>query len=212
LPIDDLLPSLRGVRNAVIEAAPGAGKTTRVPPVFLDDGQVIVLEPRRLAARMAAKRVASEMGESLGGVARSAGALAALAVAGIAAAVWWGGASDPVADAALPAPSVTVASGVQPSGVNLSASPRVTPSPDLENEGHAEGVSSGQGTNATPSATGVATAGTSSASSSVAATSNQPKTGRPKKPSKPKGTTPAKPATKPAVTKPKTGGPVDMGF
>jgi ATP-dependent helicase HrpB len=71
LPIDDLLPriveSLKSVSNAVIEAAPGAGKTTRVPPALLEFGEVLVLEPRRLAARMAAKQVASEMGESIGG-------------------------------------------------------------------------------------------------------------------------------------------------
>lgn len=70
LPIDSLLPqileSLRSVPNAVIEAAPGAGKTTRVPPALLEFGGVVVLEPRRLAARLAAKRVASEMGESVG--------------------------------------------------------------------------------------------------------------------------------------------------
>jgi ATP-dependent helicase HrpB len=72
LPIDDLLPSIRGsvvrVPNLVIEAPPGAGKTTRVPPVLLDlvRGQVLVLEPRRLAARLAARRVAQELGEKLG--------------------------------------------------------------------------------------------------------------------------------------------------
>jgi ATP-dependent helicase HrpB len=68
LPIDDLLPRIIAEQspNIVIEAAPGAGKTTRVPPALLDRGQVLVLEPRRLAARMAAKRVAQEMGENLG--------------------------------------------------------------------------------------------------------------------------------------------------
>lgn len=52
----------------VLEAPPGAGKTTRVPPALLDltDREVWVLEPRRLAARMAARRVAEEMGERLG--------------------------------------------------------------------------------------------------------------------------------------------------
>ncbi len=52
--------------NLVIEAAPGAGKTTRVPPALLTFGGVLVLEPRRLAARMAARRVASEMNEAVG--------------------------------------------------------------------------------------------------------------------------------------------------
>src|SRR5579875_1527105 len=72
LPIDDLLPrilqELRQGRHLVIEAPPGAGKTTRVPPALLElgRGEVLVLEPRRLAARMAARRVASEMGEPLG--------------------------------------------------------------------------------------------------------------------------------------------------
>jgi ATP-dependent helicase HrpB len=72
LPIDDLLPaiieSLRVSKNLVIEAPPGAGKTTRVPPALLSmvSDQVLVLEPRRLAARLAARRVAQERGERVG--------------------------------------------------------------------------------------------------------------------------------------------------
>ncbi len=68
LPIDDLLPQIVAETspNIVIEAAPGAGKTTRVPPALLQRGDVLVLEPRRLAARMAARRVAQEMGEKVG--------------------------------------------------------------------------------------------------------------------------------------------------
>jgi ATP-dependent helicase HrpB len=72
LPVDDLLPSIREAldrsSNLVIEAPPGAGKTTRVPPALLDlvRGQVLVLEPRRLAARLAARRVAHELGEKPG--------------------------------------------------------------------------------------------------------------------------------------------------
>src|ERR671916_1112528 len=75
LPIDPLLSeivaSLRRAPNLVVEAPPGAGKTTRVPPAMLDaglagGGEVWVLEPRRLAARMAARRVAEERGESVG--------------------------------------------------------------------------------------------------------------------------------------------------
>ena len=72
LPIDDLLPSIRQsldrVPNLVIEAPPGAGKTTRVPPALLDivRGEMLVLEPRRLAARLAARRVAQELSEKLG--------------------------------------------------------------------------------------------------------------------------------------------------
>jgi ATP-dependent helicase HrpB len=73
LPIDAFLPQIReGLREGgalVLEAEPGAGKTTRVPPALLDvvDGEILVLEPRRLAARMAARRVADERGERAGG-------------------------------------------------------------------------------------------------------------------------------------------------
>ncbi|MGE5645724.1 MAG: ATP-dependent helicase HrpB [Acidobacteriota bacterium] len=72
LPIDPLLPEilqqLRRGRNLVIVAAPGAGKTTRIPPALLDafPGEILVLEPRRLAARLAARRVAAERGERAG--------------------------------------------------------------------------------------------------------------------------------------------------
>jgi ATP-dependent helicase HrpB len=74
LPIDSLLPEivaeLRRSPNLIIEAAPGAGKTTRVPSALLDaeigNGEVWVLEPRRLATRMAARRVAEERGEKPG--------------------------------------------------------------------------------------------------------------------------------------------------
>jgi ATP-dependent helicase HrpB len=75
LPIDTLLPeivaSLRAVPSLVIEAPPGAGKTTRVPTALMDAGladghEVWVLEPRRLAARMAAQRVAAERGSTVG--------------------------------------------------------------------------------------------------------------------------------------------------
>ncbi|MCQ4326411.1 ATP-dependent helicase HrpB [Stutzerimonas stutzeri] len=75
LPIDEALPALRQALcqrdEAVLEAPPGAGKTTRVPLALLDEpwlaGQTIVmLEPRRLAARAAAERLASELGERVG--------------------------------------------------------------------------------------------------------------------------------------------------
>ena len=75
LPIDPLLPgivaSLRVRPALVLEAPPGAGKTTRVPRALLDAGvaargEIVVLEPRRLAARMAARRVADELGEPVG--------------------------------------------------------------------------------------------------------------------------------------------------
>ena len=64
LPIDEILPQIPAAGNLVIEAAPGAGKTTRVPAALA--GNVLVLEPRRLAARLAARRVASERGEKVG--------------------------------------------------------------------------------------------------------------------------------------------------
>ncbi|MDO7909966.1 ATP-dependent helicase HrpB [Pseudomonas sp. 22-AL-CL-001] len=75
LPIDTVLPALHQALEArhevVLEAPPGAGKTTRVPLALLDapwlQGQTIVmLEPRRLAARAAAERMASELGERVG--------------------------------------------------------------------------------------------------------------------------------------------------
>jgi ATP-dependent helicase HrpB len=72
LPVDAILPemiaSLKRSPNLVIEAPPGAGKTTRVPPALLEvvSGEVVVLEPRRIAARLAARRVAWEMGEQVG--------------------------------------------------------------------------------------------------------------------------------------------------
>ena len=72
LPVDVILPDvvryLERNPNLVIEAPPGAGKTTRVPPALLGmtHGEVIVLEPRRIAARLAARRVAFEMSEPVG--------------------------------------------------------------------------------------------------------------------------------------------------
>ncbi len=72
LPVDVILPemiaSLKRSPNLVVEAPPGAGKTTRVPPALLEivSGEVVVLEPRRIAARLAARRVAWEMGEPVG--------------------------------------------------------------------------------------------------------------------------------------------------
>lgn len=76
LPIEAALPDLRRAleaRNAaVLVAPPGAGKTTRVPLDLLDApwlgaGKVILLEPRRLAARAAAARMAKTLGEEVGG-------------------------------------------------------------------------------------------------------------------------------------------------
>ncbi len=75
LPIDDALPDLTAALargpNAVLVAPPGAGKTTRVPLALLDapwrrDRKIIMLEPRRLAARGAAERMAKTLGERVG--------------------------------------------------------------------------------------------------------------------------------------------------
>ncbi|MCO5134625.1 MAG: ATP-dependent helicase HrpB [Phyllobacteriaceae bacterium] len=75
LPIDEVLPellmTLETASSAVLVAAPGAGKTTRVPPALLASGwlganRILVLEPRRLAARSAAIHVASLLGEPVG--------------------------------------------------------------------------------------------------------------------------------------------------
>lgn len=75
LPINAALPALLKALHerdeVVLQAPPGAGKTTRVPLALLDEawlqGQtIIMLEPRRLAARAAAERMASELGEKVG--------------------------------------------------------------------------------------------------------------------------------------------------
>jgi len=75
LPIDDALPrlteALRAASAAVVVAPPGAGKTTRVPLVLAQEPwaegkKIIVLEPRRLAARAAAARMAATRGEPVG--------------------------------------------------------------------------------------------------------------------------------------------------
>jgi len=75
LPIDPLLPeivsTLRGASSLVLEAPPGAGKTTRVPRALLEAGlgkgkEIVVLQPRRLPTRLAAQRVSEEIGERVG--------------------------------------------------------------------------------------------------------------------------------------------------
>src|SRR5690606_3331102 len=75
LPIDSVLPALldalRQHDNVVLQAPTGAGKTTRVGPALLaaglaPAGRIVMLEPRRLAARAAARRMAEEQGEPLG--------------------------------------------------------------------------------------------------------------------------------------------------
>lgn len=74
LPVAEVLPtllsSLRGRPNAVLIAPPGAGKTTAVAPALLNEpwctGQILLLSPRRLAARAAAERMAELSGEPVG--------------------------------------------------------------------------------------------------------------------------------------------------
>jgi ATP-dependent helicase HrpB len=75
LPIDEIIPSLRAALAArtvaVLEAPPGAGKTTRVPLALIDEPwlagmKLVMLEPRRLAARAAASYMASILGEEVG--------------------------------------------------------------------------------------------------------------------------------------------------
>ena len=71
LPIDAAVPEIiarvRERRAAVVVAAPGAGKTTRIPPALTVDGPVILLQPRRVAARSIARRIAEERRWTLGG-------------------------------------------------------------------------------------------------------------------------------------------------
>ena len=76
LPIDSVLPditrALEQSTSVVLVAPPGAGKTTRVPLALLgapwrQGGKILVLEPRRLAARNAAERMAATLGEAVGG-------------------------------------------------------------------------------------------------------------------------------------------------
>jgi ATP-dependent helicase HrpB len=69
--LPDLVGSLHRQSNAVLQAPTGAGKTTRVPPALLDGclaggGRILLLEPRRLAARAAARRMVQERGGNLG--------------------------------------------------------------------------------------------------------------------------------------------------
>lgn len=77
LPIDEVLPdlitALRARGSAVLSAPPGAGKTTRVPPALVAAGllgpdapRVVLLQPRRVAARAAASRIAFEQGWTVG--------------------------------------------------------------------------------------------------------------------------------------------------
>ena len=70
LPIDDFVDAIRDAlrrsRAVVLVAAPGAGKTTRIPPALVNDGPLILLQPRRAAARAIAARIAFERGWRIG--------------------------------------------------------------------------------------------------------------------------------------------------
>jgi ATP-dependent helicase HrpB len=70
LPIDAYLPAIVAAlarhRAVVVTAAPGAGKTTRVPPALVHDGPVLLLQPRRVAARSIARRIADEQRWTIG--------------------------------------------------------------------------------------------------------------------------------------------------
>ncbi len=70
LPIDGHLAAIvegvRASRALVVTAAPGAGKTTRVPPALVADGRLLLLQPRRVAARAIAQRIAVERGWTVG--------------------------------------------------------------------------------------------------------------------------------------------------
>src|SRR3982751_1149694 len=78
LPIYELesavVASLRAQGRLIVQAPTGSGKSTQIPQMLLrhgllgDRGEIVVLQPRRLAARMLAKRVAEEVGTPLGGI------------------------------------------------------------------------------------------------------------------------------------------------
>jgi len=64
--IEEIVRTVRARRALVLVAPPGAGKTTRVPPALAADGPIIVLQPRRVAARAIARRIAREQGCTVG--------------------------------------------------------------------------------------------------------------------------------------------------
>src|SRR5687767_13163890 len=64
--IDAIVRAVRDHRAAVVTAEPGAGKTTRVPPALLSAGPLLLLQPRRVAARAIARRIAAERQWTLG--------------------------------------------------------------------------------------------------------------------------------------------------
>ncbi|HYE88060.1 MAG TPA: ATP-dependent helicase C-terminal domain-containing protein [Vicinamibacterales bacterium] len=70
LPVDSFIDTVRDHlarrRAVVVTAAPGAGKTTRIPPALIERGRVLLLQPRRVAARTMARRIAEERGWTIG--------------------------------------------------------------------------------------------------------------------------------------------------
>lgn len=64
--LDEIVTLVRAERTAVIVAPPGAGKTTRIPPALTTIGRTILLQPRRVAARTLARRIAIEQGWTIG--------------------------------------------------------------------------------------------------------------------------------------------------
>ncbi len=70
LPVDDAIPSiletLKSQNFLVVTAAPGAGKSTRIPPALTEFGRVLLLQPRRMAARSLARRISDEQAWELG--------------------------------------------------------------------------------------------------------------------------------------------------
>src|SRR5258708_11454789 len=64
--VDEIVADVRAQRSAVIVAPPGSGKTTRIPPALAMIGRTILLQPRRVAARALARRIASERGWTIG--------------------------------------------------------------------------------------------------------------------------------------------------
>src|SRR5512138_2616701 len=64
--IDEIVELVRSERRAIIVAPPGSGKTTRIPPALIGLGKTILLQPRRVAARALARRIAAERGWTIG--------------------------------------------------------------------------------------------------------------------------------------------------
>src|SRR5947208_7001995 len=64
--VDEILAHVRAQRSAIIVAPPGSGKTTRIPPALASIGRTILLQPRRVAARALARRIAAEQGWTIG--------------------------------------------------------------------------------------------------------------------------------------------------